>query len=473
MLSVSSMTRVLCVAALLSSCTAPPAVVPARPGVVHAPPPPTTQPSGPPELPPPPLPPLPRERLAAAIERTLAATVRVTSLVSSIGWERDAAGVAVSTDGLVLTAASVVDRDASVRVMVRGVARSARVVWMDEERDLALLDTSVRFDAPLALLRAPVVTGMPVVCGDFPDRAAEDALPVAGVGSIGATDRAVELQTWPARRDPERHEHVIDAPGCVEGSASGGSPLVTLDGAVVAVTIAGGAAATPLAGLSERLPPPLAQRLRWSDEVPRADTRTRDARFGHEAPTRALEALSASVIAMQGPGGVTGSAVVVAPGLALTSSLLVLAEAPGSPVDPQRVEVRGELALVRIADLRVPPIPHPMGEASVGDPVFGARAAGEPYTHGVLTAVGREPGTIESAFAHTAGCGTRRRQVGAANPAITLGRTVIHDTAELPRGALLVDRHGRPYAIQVASAAWGVGYAVPLREALARFEALR
>lgn len=52
---------------------------------------------------------------------------------------------------------------------------------------------------------------------------------------------------------------------------------------------------------------------------------------------------------------------------------------------------------------------------------------------------------------------------------IDLGAVFTHEVRDLSRGALLVDREGRPVGIHVTSYMPGIGYAVAWRDVLARF----
>src|SRR6185437_1994242 len=99
--------------------------------------------------------------------------------------------------------------------------------------------------------------------------------------------------------------------------------------------------------------------------------------------------------------------------------------------------------------------------AAVG-PGAGARSAG------FVTAIDRPPGWVQPDGPRW-GCGMVHQYFLNEYPPVVVGDALAHDAGWLGYGGLLVDREGRPIAVQTATRAPGLTFAIPWTEVLARF----
>ncbi len=435
--------------------------------------------------------------LAAHIAAAERATVGIESWAPYVGWRRVGSGVAISGDGLVLTAHHVVDGPGRYRIGdSRGEPRRLRVVARDPERDLAIVDTGEAFDAHLVMAADAVEAGAWLVGAGYPGRAAADPDPVASVGLATDADRRwIVAGPEPSRLDPDAQpaeeqvfEHMLST-SCASAAGMSGGPVIDLDGALVGVIVGAGGVVSPVALSGElprrvgrRLPPrrdaaasPGSEPSFVRDEVGRPD---RHLTLLAGLPETARRAARSLVELRREDLDLEARGVAVAPDRVLTVAAIVDGGAPAliraSDETDERVAtevlaVRGELALLRV--LGVDDL-VPRG-ADVGSPVVGAPVItlrwGEPSV-GIVTDDAREPGRIDAPPFGDRGCGWLRGRARRENPPIDLGRVFVHDTLGFARGALLVDRRGRPVGIDVGSADDDLHYAVPIADALTRFE---
>lgn len=141
-------------------------------------------------------------------------------------------GIVVSDDGLILTTAVVVPRDATYGVLLADTREgTARVVASDVERGLVLLRTDLDGLVParlsdtadLAVGQRVIAIGSPL--GDFTD--------TVTAGIVSSLDRAIDL------RDPSTGRRValeglIQTDAAINAGSSGG-PLLDIGGAVVGI----------------------------------------------------------------------------------------------------------------------------------------------------------------------------------------------------------------------------------------------
>jgi len=417
--------------------------------------------------------------LAERFAAIQAATVAIEGWAPYLGWRRVGSGAVVSADGLVLTALHVVDAPGRYRTG----ARPLRVVATDPARDLAVLDAGAPFDAHLALSDRPVEEGAWLVCAGYPGRAAADPKAFATLGLAADVDHA-----WRVSEPELSFEHMLDS-ACGSAPGMSGGPVVDLDGALVGVIVGAGGVVSPVA-LASALPPRIAPRIarRIARRVSPRPAAREAAPFERDEvgrPSRHRTLLAGAVTARRAARSVVGltspsldfeaRGVVIEGGRVLTTAEVVAGGAPellredGEPLATEIVAVRGELALLRVPGAPdLVPLDAEPARPEVGATVVTARWNG-PLV-GVVTDDARQPGVVDAPPLGDRGCGWLRGQARRENPPIELGRVFAHDTLGFVRGALLVDRHGHPLGIDVASADDDLHYAIPFADALARFE---
>jgi hypothetical protein len=138
------------------------------------------------------------------------------------------------------------------------------------------------------------------------------------------------------------------------------------------------------------------------------------------------------------------------------------------------IAIDGELALVRVENLRAPPLDRASLSSIARRGMLLEGAVSEHV--GVLADTGIVPGHLVPFVPAPTGrhCGTLANMRYLASPRVDLDRPLLMHDVIASRGELLRDTSGAPVAMHVADHTDGVGYAVPLAEALARFaDALR
>lgn len=419
--------------------------------------------------------------LAAWITEQREITVRVGSLRAG------GSGVVVSRDGLVLTAAHVVAGRSRIGVTwPDGTRVRGRVVTIDLEHDLATLATG-RADTACAPLSAePAPDGAWVLVTGFPGGLSGEVAPLATLGLVlgHATLPPVDDDVTPG---PSVLTSAHVAPGM------SGGPALDASGRLVGVAATLGGGLAPLHGVplvaelgcerslaARELPsvvrdpthhePDRAASL--SAALPRASLE----RAAHDPSSELTPTGHASTVRFHGWGhDVLG--VVVAPNLVLTladrdlgtvaepSELFrILSHAGARVVGP--VAIRGELALVRTEGLDAPALRARASRLTLGALVLGS----ERRAPGLVSGLDAHPGELTPYIRPMpeGGCGTLYGMRFAASPRVEIAAALAHD-APTERGELLLDREGRPAAIHVGHHVDGLGYAVPLQDALARF----
>ncbi len=413
----------------------------------------------------------PEPPLAAWIEAARRVTVRVGDPSGASG-----SGTFVSNEGHVLTALHVIEGLARVVVTTPdGVAHRARVLHRDEARDLALLDLDTA--TPDCVTRA---------AGDPHDPwlvATGFAGALEGLRSPSITI-GMRLGPEPLPADavvvPRELASLHVAPGM------SGGPVLDARGRLVGIVVAMGRFA-PLAALDEASP---LSRLSC-DAAARAAVLPAVIENQHHEPDRdaSLAAtlppldptLAGHTVEIDLSWGVVLEGVVVAPELVLTLATPELEASRARVTRPdtlpadvaiELVATDGELALVRIPGLASPPIALRTGRsrAQVGGVLRGAITT----TPGVIGALDQRPGHLRPFVPTPPGrhCGTLLAMRHAASPNVVLAQPVLAHDAVAMRGELLVDDDGMPRAIHVGHHTSGLGYAVDLVDALARFGSL-
>lgn len=417
-------------------------------------------------------------------------------------------GVLVSAGGDVLTAAHVVDHpgDRFVVVLPGGGRRDALVTARDGARDAAMLRAPGPATAFARLAAHPPKAGDWVVCAGYGGEVPGDRVPMRSAGVVVAPWFAWTVTEYEEGTRYPKEKKTEIFPGlmrldCATASGMSGGPVVDLDGDVVGVVVGSSGVASPIEGIRHLLPvaarpresvappapAPAIEAARGPDGIP-----SRDATLAPllEAPgvERSLVELE---VASARHGGARFAAVLVSPeGLAVAPAVPLAGGAhPGETVPvadvtvvghpgarcTEIVAVRGELALLRLSGLSLsaPDGPRPVGPAGVavlGEIVEAVGAGAVPRSTGFVTGVERHPGSVEVDPLRW-GCGTVRMRHRLANPPVVVASALAHDTGWSGAGSLLVDRRGRPLALEVANRAPGLGFAVPWPEVLARFDA--
>lgn len=416
----------------------------------------------------PPRAPLPVEtELARWLARSAEVTVRVAGRGS---------GTLISSDGQVLTAAHVVDGLETVElVLPDGRSVHARVAVRDAAHDLARLTSDVRDAACVPLADAAPETGAWLLAGGFPGPLSRAIAPARSIGLVLGTSTLPPIAHHAAREALLTTAHV--APGM------SGGPVLDQDGRLVGVVAAMGGRVAPLATsdaiAGARCDAPFAR-------VDPGEVR-RDA--DHHEPDRDASlragrprAVAASAVTLHVGLGVYVGGVVVAEGLVLTvadvglgtveqpiAANTVLDHADARVLGP--VAIDGELALVRVEGLDVPPLPVTRApRPEPGTLLEGASSA----QLGIVTASGVIPGELRPFVPTPPGrhCGTLLHMRQRASPPVTLEHALVAHDVLATRGELLADAEGTIVAMQVADHASGVGYAVPLADAIERFSAV-
>ncbi len=450
------------------------------------------------------------EALTLTLRAWLEAQALLTVRVGPDGGR--GSGVLVSREGEVLTAAHVVEGVRRVEVTLPGGERvEARVIARDEERDLALLATSheVGACAPIdpeapEIGRWVLVTGFPgSVTGTLPAAASlglvlgDLALPAREGAAEGAAARPAAVEA------PRLPRSVVLTSAHLARGMSGG-PAMGADGRLVGivVTLGGlaGLAGSPLldrvrcddAPLTRVLPPVLLEASHGEPDrdaslaavfAPDVLASSRVAGRGHGADAEPVEPTSSPSVVRFHTSGRDVYGVVVGPGLVLTladrafgavgepgpvaETVTVTSDRGVRVVGP--IEIRGELAVIRVEGLRAPPIE--LGAAAPLAP--GALLAGrEQEGLGVVSSAQVSPGTLRPYVAPMppGGCGTLHNLRFEDAPVVELSVSVAHD-ARAVRGELLVDASGAPVAMHLGHHVEGLGYAVPLTDARDRFDA--
>jgi len=434
-------------------------------------------------------------RVLSGTEETLAAWIASEAqLVVHVGADgHGGSGTLVSREGHVLTAAHVVDGLRWVDVTLPDGRRgSAQVVRRDDTVDLAVLETQL----PVEHCAAPATTrpaiGDWVLVAGFPGAAPGEIPPATSLGLI------LGIPSPPPHQTPsESSQEATVRPALLTGAriapGMSGGPALDVHGRLVGVVTATGGRVASLADSSilEALACPAPAREHALLPVIRDAT--------HDEPDRAP-----SLPAPFAPGGPTHrrdrgdgmqidttvrfhasmnvyvEGVVLADGLVMTladrsfgtvaepaSGVTLVSHPDASVIGP--IAIAGELALIRVEHLDAPSIDARAAMPRVGE-LLASRERLEP---GVVSAVAISPGMLTPFIPAPSGggrhCGTLLAMRYASAPRVEISRAFAHDVPA-SRGELLVDVTGRPVAIHVGHHVEGLGYAVPLSEARARFE---
>ncbi|APR75389.1 Serine protease precursor MucD/AlgY associated with sigma factor RpoE [Minicystis rosea] len=457
-----------------------------------------------------------------AVGEQMEAVAKITVEVQA--WEGSelashGSGVFVSADGDVLTAAHVVKDKARIHrvVLPNGQSRIAEVVARDEAHDAALLRA---IGAPTPFVRLPAhprPLGEWVVCAGHAGTVADDRVPTRSAGVI--VERAYTWITWERRQSTTWREALVKGPthhgmlrvDCATAPGMSGGPIVTLDGELVGVVVGSHGIASPIEAIRHLLP--AASRAPIAAEtIPRASLPSapapvsgadgRPSRAAAFHPLFASTGAERSVVELEIMRPLVRhfpAVLVSSTGLAVVPAVRVTSLAqPGDTVPPESISVmghpdarcteivavRGELALIRLSGLvaaegeegaapanGLRPV-GPAGAVATGAIIAAVNGTAQRST-GFVTAVERRPGSVAPPAPPVlrGGCGHRSTMFHQAFPAVIVSAALAHD-ADMPEyGSLLVDRHGRPVALEVASRAEGVDFAVPWSDVVGRFEA--
>lgn len=398
--------------------------------------------------------------LRDAIEHARRITVRVGDPSGASG-----SGTLVSHEGHVLTALHVVEGLPRLRVTLPdGTVHRARVVSRDAERDLALLTTDARatpcvpraplsdddawvlaagFAGALAGLTSPSITvGFALGDEPMPDDSADDARP----RTLASLHVAPGMSGGP----------VLDRAGALRGIVVAMARFRTIHDAPLLDAIACGALA----------PAPTSSTIATAtNEHHEPD---RDASLA-VALAPIDPALREHVVELRIPFAGSIFGVVVADERVLTLADRHLADARTAADEGVEIlATEDELALVRVHGLRARPLAIGSRAAlSHGEIVRGLMGAAP----GIVGAIEQGPGLLRPFVPTPPGrhCGTLLNMRRAAAPDVLLAHPVVAHDAALTRGELLLDATGRPRAIHVGHHVAGLGYAVDLEDAIARF----
>ena len=478
----------------------------------------TATPSAPPSSQPPPAEPSAFERAVAERMRQVAAVTVEVDVRSSGTVVSGGSGVLISAAGDVLTAAHVVEHPgADFQVLLpNGERRSAVVVAVDARHDAAILhaagDQRTAFTCPVA--RGPKA-GAWVVCAGHGGGVPGDRELLRTAGLVVESSfpwTAVTEYVYDARRRgrrPSKSEtswemlHV----DCPTASGMSGGPVVDLDGNLVGVVVGTHAAASTEAirynllakftcASSEAPGPPLAapaaalgvDRLpsRQATLEPIFASAASSARSVFDVTSGTGAGLEVNGVIVTGDGLVVVPAVLVEkhtdpPSNIAAADILVL-DRPDARCT-EIVAVRGELALLRFSGLFSSAADGGAGPRAELRPVgpASAEAVGMVVANvaslrhhggvavGFVTALLRHPGRVaqDPDYSHHRSLWMQGRRF----PPVVVDSALAHDLGYAGFGSLLVDREGRPVAIEVASRAAALGFAIPWSDVLARFDA--
>lgn len=419
------------------------------------------------------------------LDRWLARAAEITVHVGEQG-----SGTIVSRDGLVLTAMHVVDELDHITVRwPDGTESAARLGVRDEAHDLALLATDRASDVCAPIAREPIGVGAWVLDAGFAGPVSGAVPPQRSLGLVLGASTLPPIEGHPDRAALLTSAHV--APGM------SGGPAIDAEGQLVGLVAALGGRLAPIAGSPTiegvSCDVPFA-RVALGEVVrdPQHDEPDRDASLrAHLAPRAARASIGPrrgdegamphpSLVQLHVGLGLFLEGVVVADGVVLTLADpgLGTIEAPRAIAVTSHPDARvlgpiafdAELALVRVENLHA----TPLDRASVSRAPRGRLLEGAVSERvGVVTDVGVVPGHLVPYVPAPTGrhCGTLANMRYLASPPVDLDRPLLVHDVIASRGELLRDARGAPVAMHVADHTDGVGYAVPLADALARFAA--
>ena len=464
-------------------------------------------------------PPLPADK--SVFEQAVGERMRavVESMAEVEQWSGEnlvghGSGVFVTADGYVLTAAHVV-ADAHLRLVVvlsSGQSRGAGVVTVDETHDIAILHAPGGA-VPFARLAgsSPPRAGEWIVCAGYGGQAPGDEQPMRSAGVVSSSH-----YNWPVHKYPPGglraapptttlHPDMLLL-DCPITSGMSGGPVVSLDGALVGVVVAGGhdgsAIASSINFARSHLPRGVAPAIApgaLSPERPCPECGDPGSDPGREQALRPLVAtltggkLERSLVELRVGTAPPFQAVLVSADLAVTPAVRVTkaqedgradgTEAAGLTVvghpesAAELVALREGVALLRLRGLDA--AARPIGQASaafVGEIVVAIDRTTPTGSAGFVTAIDRHPGAIEPIAppSRHGSCGTHnaaiQRSFREQNPSVTVGAALATDLVWPRPGAVLVDREGHPAALELGSRAPGLSFAVPWAEVVGRFE---
>lgn len=398
--------------------------------------------------------------LEPLIARVRSVTVRVGDASGAGG-----SGTLVSREGHVLTALHVIaGRSRLVVTTPDGATHRARVIARDEDHDLALLGTRSAGTGCVAISQSSAAPDPWVLAAGF----------AGALEGLDAPSITLGLRLVADDGSGRTIASVHLAPGM------SGGPVLDGAGELVGINVAMGrfvpiepASLAPLTSLTCDAPPITRSFPPVVNDAQGAPDRTASlaVALAPVPPT-----LVDHTVDLHTSLGVVVGGVVVAPDLVLTLADRHLADARlDRPALERRIEVVAiddELALIRVPDLGLTPIALDTGrsEAPVGSVVRGVVGR----RPGIVGAAAQRPGLLRPFVPSPPGrrCGTLLAMRIAASPDVRLEHAVLAHDAEVMRGELLVDEHGSPAAIHVGHHTSGLGYAVDLDDALARFAAV-
>jgi S1-C subfamily serine protease len=423
-------------------------------------------------------------------------------------------GVLVSADGDVLTAAHVVTHRAQhFRVVLPdGTSRGAEVARRDDVHDAALLHAPGAATAFARVRAGAPQSGEWVVCAGHGAMVPGDRVPMRSTGVVVERAYAWTVVDYEEHTRYPKVRKTTTFPGmlrldCATAPGMSGGPVVDLDGELIGVVVGSPGTAASLEAIRHLLPASARSGDVTAHAMPATPTPTAEAsgppsRAGAITPLFAAIDAERSLIEIEVPSGAGRSehftaVLVSADGLVVVpAGRLVETTTGGEPVVAaditvvgheeaqctEIVAVRGELALLRITGL-VKAAPAggaesddglrpvgPAGVAVVGEMISTVGTLVTDRTVGFVTATDRHPGSVAPDGPRW-GCGTHRSMWMHAHPAVTVTAALAHDAAGWPRfGGVIVDRGGRPVAIEVAQRAPGLGFAIPWSDVVSRFD---
>ncbi len=447
------MKRLAMLMVLSASCVDPP-----PPALAPAPAPALAPTPAPAPAPAPEVPPLPFE---AEVRRWQERASAVTVLVGTPTAR--GSGTILSREGAIVTASHVVDareEEAIVVTLADGTALPATVTRRYPAHDLLLLQVAQPLPTCAAVAsEAPATSAWTLCSGAVGVEHAESDASIGTVLSRGAR--------W------------IDT-SCPLGRGMSGGPVLDTAGHVLGVAVSFTGTTSRSARLSAD-----ASLLRGITCEAEPLAITLPAASDRRTALRALatpEGASPSVVFVTFTTPRFGPSLRGVPGIVVKPDVVLTVTSPeltwrddGTPQTPLSIEseptahairgaTRGELALIHFHGLSAPPIAPVRSRIAPGTLV----AAATSHDLGIVSRVDATPGRVEPYLAIPfSRCGHHATYLRQAFPIVTLPHAFVHD-ASAHRGELLVDSAGVPLGIHVTGQG-GIGFAVPLADALAQF----
>ncbi|NUP06634.1 MAG: trypsin-like peptidase domain-containing protein [Polyangiaceae bacterium] len=427
-------------------------------------------------------------------------TLRVEHLGEDGVVDMHGTGTLVTQAGGIITAAHVVSEvsDRYRAVLDNGTTVKLEVVARDEAHDLAAAKLRPADDAqrgavaalPWVELGPAAAPGDWVVCGGHASDPADHAA-TRSAGVVQSTSYVFEPKEFAGRgRAPKTLGHfdsMLQADCGIARGMSGGAMIDDsgeLVGIIVGTGIASPVAASPAILRSLALAPPRATQHSGVSRAAKTESKRHDAlALTNEPGDDIRKALV--VVAPSGRSAVGGISV-GRPGLVLTVKNAVakadgemraalprvsrngLDDKPCSEI----VAIRGELALLRCEPLDDAVLTLSIAEASLAAEIRTISAGNDWIGSGFVTGLSRTPGEVRPPRVNL-GCGMVNAHHYEEHPPVEVGEVFAHDADRFTAGEAVVDLRGAPIGIDVANVEAGVSFAVPLRNAMARFPEIR